>query len=132
MKILKKVATSAAVAANTMLLTASVALAQTVDLKPTANSGFAALGTLTPEKLIPMLIKLLLIVAALVFFFMLVLGGIKWILSGGDKGKTEEARNQITSALVGLVIVFSAWAIAGLIKAFFGVDILNLNLNLSA
>ena len=129
---LKKVATSTAVAVNTLMLSASVALAQTVDLKPSANSGFASLGTLTPEKLIPMLIKLLLIVAALVFFFMLVLGGIKWILSGGDKGKTEEARNQITSALVGLVIVFSAWAIAGLIKAFFGVDILNLNLNLSA
>lgn len=129
---LKKIATSAAVAANTMLLTASVALAQTVDLRPNQASGFSSLGTLTPEKLIPMLIKLLLIVAALVFFFMLVLGGIKWILSGGDKGKTEEARNQITSALVGLVIVFSAWAIAGLIKAFFGVDILNLNLNLSA
>ncbi|MDO8452654.1 MAG: pilin [bacterium] len=129
---MKKIATSAAVAANTMLLTASVALAQTVDLRPNQASGFSSLGTLTPEKLIPMLIKLLLIVAALVFFFMLVLGGIKWILSGGDKGKTEEARNQITSALVGLVIVFSAWAIAGLIKAFFGVDILNLNLNLSA
>ena len=132
MKILKKVTTSAAVAANTMLLLAGSAFAQTVDLKPSQASGFSSLGTLTPEKLIPMLIKLLLIVAALVFFFMLVLGGIKWILSGGDKGKTEEARNQITSALVGLVIVFSAWAIAGLIKAFFGVDILNLNLNLSA
>lgn len=128
MKIVKKVATSAALAANTMMLTAGAVLAQSVDLKPTGN--FAPLGNLKPETLIPMLIKLLLIVAALVFFFMLVLGGIKWILSGGDKGKTEEARNQITSALVGLVIVFSAWAIAGLINAFFGVDILNLNLNL--
>lgn len=128
MKIVKKVVTSAALAANTMMLTAGVVLAQSVDLKPAGQ--FAPLGTLDPQTLIPMLIKLLLIVAALVFFFMLVLGGIKWILSGGDKGKTEEARNQITSALVGLVIVFSAWAIAGLIKAFFNVDILNLNLNL--
>ena len=126
---LKKVATSAAVAVNTMFITASVALAQSVDLKPKGD--FSKLGDLKPETLIPMLIKLLLILAALVFFFMLVLVGIKWILSGGDKGKTEEARNQITSALVGLVIVFSAWAIAGLINAFFGVNILELNLKLN-
>jgi len=54
----------------------------------------------------------------------LVIGGIKWIASGGDKAQTESARNQITAALVGLVIVFAAWAILALIKVFFGIDIL--------
>ncbi|MEK7525944.1 MAG: pilin [Patescibacteria group bacterium] len=89
--------------------------------------------TLSPENLtiaslISGLITFALVIAAIVFFFMLVIGGIKWILSGGDKGQTESARNQITAALVGLVIVFSAWAIAQLIKAFFGVDIFTLEL----
>ena len=63
-----------------------------------------------------------------IFFFILVIGGIKWIASGGDKGATEGARNQITAALVGLVIVFAAWAIVQLIQVFFGVNIFQLSL----
>ncbi|HBL51948.1 MAG TPA: hypothetical protein DDZ05_01835 [Candidatus Blackburnbacteria bacterium] len=109
------------------MLTASIAMAQgNIDLKPKGD--FLELGNITVAGLISSGIKLALIIAAVVFFFMLVVGGIRWILSGGDKGKTEEARNQITAALVGLVIVFSAWAITQLIRALFGVDILNLNL----
>jgi hypothetical protein len=71
---------------------------------------------------------LALVIAAIVFFFILVIGGIRWIISGGDKAHTEAARAQITSALIGLVIVFAAWAIAQLIGTFFNVDIFNLSI----
>ena len=77
---------------------------------------------------IPRLVTLGLIIGVLIFFFILVIGGIKWITSGGDKGQTETARNQITAALVGLVIVFAAWAILQLIKTFFGIDIFSLTI----
>jgi len=100
--------------------------AKTIDLG--AKGQFAKLGTLTIGSIVAAAIKLILIVASLVFFFILVVGGIKWIVSGGDKAQTEGARNQITAALVGLVIVFAAWAIINLIKVFFGVDILSLTL----
>ena len=74
------------------------------------------------------LIRGALVIAAVVFFFILVIGGIKWIASGGDKAQTESARNQITAALVGLVIVFAAWAIVALINTFFGINIFNLSI----
>lgn len=80
------------------------------------------------EGMVSGFLKLILIVAGLAFFFILVVGGVKWILSGGDKAHTEGARNQITAALVGLVIVFSAWAITQLIYTFFGVNILELTI----
>jgi hypothetical protein len=64
-----------------------------------------------------------LIIAALLVFVYLVWGGIQWITSGGDKGKTEEARNRITAALVGLAIVAAAWAIIQLVAYFFGIDV---------
>lgn len=103
------------------------ALAETViSLTPKPGSGFEPLGTLTFPTLISGFIRLVVIVAAIVFFFILVIGGIKWIASGGDKAKTETARNQITAALVGLVIVFAAWAIVALINVFFGIDIFKL------
>ncbi len=77
----------------------------------------------TVPQLISALITGALIIAAIVFFFMLLVGGIRWITSGGDKAQTEAARSQITAALVGLVIVFAAWAIAQLIGTFFGISI---------
>ena len=61
-------------------------------------------------------------------FFMLVIGGIRYITSGGDKAQTEAARGQITAALIGLVIVFAAWAIISLVNAFFGINILQLDI----
>lgn len=89
---------------------------------------FSSLTNLTIPSIVSGLIRMTLVVAAIVFFFILVIGGIKWIASGGDKAQTEGARNQITAALVGLVIVFAAWAILALIKTFFGVDIFSLSI----
>lgn len=100
----------------------------TISLTPAPDSGFAKLGTLTIPSLISGVIRLVVVVAAIIFFFVLVIGGIRWIASGGDKTQTENARNQITAALVGLVIVFAAWAILALIKVFFGVDIFTLTI----
>ncbi len=101
-------------------------LAQKIDIRP--GGEFSKLGNLTVPSIVSALIRITLVVAALVFFFILVIGGIKWIVSGGDKTQTEAARNQITAALVGLVIVFAAWAIIQLVQIFFGIDILQLTI----
>lgn len=66
-----------------------------------------------------------LLVAALLVFAYLIWGGIQWITSGGDKGKTQEARDRITAALVGLAVVASAWAVMLIIQYFFGISILD-------
>ncbi len=103
-------------------------------LATTATSAFAAGGSLKIEKppgfqiedlglFVSKLAGFALIIAAILVFVFLVWGGIQWIMSGGDKGKTEEARNRITAALVGLAIVAAAWAVIQLISYFFGIDI---------
>lgn len=112
---------------NLLANAASLAQDTSVNLKP--EGGLAgSLTNLTVDKIIAGGLRLILVVAAIVFFFILVVGGVKWIMSGGDKAQTEGARNQITAALVGLVIVFAAWAIATLVGNFFGVDIFNLTI----
>ena len=58
------------------------------------------------------------ILGALLVFMYLIWGGIEWITSGGDKGKTESARNKITAAIVGLIVLASAWAILLLVLGF--------------
>ena len=107
-------------------LFAGITLAQELNLD--APDQFSNLSNVRPESVIEWAIGVMLIVASIIFFFMLVLGGIKWITSGGDKGKTEAARNQITAALVGLVIVFASWAIVALVGTIFGVNLLSLNI----
>jgi hypothetical protein len=110
----------------TTLLTAPLLAVEAINLG--ASNQFSNLNDITIASIISAIIILVLIVAAIVFFFMLVIGGIRYITSGGDKAQTEAARGQITAALIGLVIVFAAWAIISLVNAFFGIDILSLNI----
>lgn len=63
------------------------------------------------------------LVAGLATFLYLVYGGIQWIMSGGDKGKLEEAKAKITQAVIGLAVVASSWAVYLLIDYFFGIGI---------
>lgn len=69
-------------------------------------------------------VAVILIVSALAAFIYLVQGGLRWITSGGDKAGIDAARNQIQAALLGLFIVFAAWAIMLIVQQFFGVQIL--------
>ena len=66
-------------------------------------------------------IKLILIVAGLIAFIYLLLGGIKWITSGGDSAAVETARSQIVQALIGLIVVFAAWGIIVLFERATGI-----------
>ena len=75
-------------------------------------------------KLISALVGVMMIISALLAFFYLILGGIQWITSGGDKAAMETARNKITHAIVGLIIVGAAWAIMVLVQNFLGVQII--------
>ncbi|MDD3679245.1 MAG: pilin [Candidatus Shapirobacteria bacterium] len=99
-----------------------VVYAQEIAIQPPDSAG--TLNTITVENLISGTITLVFIAASLVFFFMLVAGGIKWMMAGGDKEKAGEARSQLTSALIGLIVIFLAWAISKLLETLFGVNIL--------
>lgn len=108
----------------TSVFAAAPLLAQKIEIIPGGGTNeFDKLKDLRVEKMIPGAISLVMLVVALVFFFMLVLGGLKWVMSGGDQKAVEAARSQITNALIGLAIVFAAWAIMQLINIVFGVDI---------
>lgn len=93
-----------------------------IDIKP--GSGFENLGGLTIPNMISGIITLAMIGVSLVFFFILISGGFKWVTSGGDEKKVGAARSEITNALIGLAIVFAAWAIMNLIQVVFGITIL--------
>ncbi len=70
------------------------------------------------------------IVAALAALLWLIIGAIKWIISGGDKEKVAAARAQIIAAIIGLVIVILSFVILNFVISLLvpGANLFNLQI----
>src|SRR3989344_5223986 len=88
----------------------------------TSLGTFSTLCSLTSDDfglVISTLINVLLIFTIIIAVFFFMYGGIKWVLSRGDKEKVEDARNHIIASLVGLILVFLAFFIINIVVGFF-------------
>ena len=54
-------------------------------------------------------------------FIMLLVGGFNFLFAGGDQKKLEQARGTLTGAIIGLVVIVSAYLILNTIGIFTGV-----------
>lgn len=79
-------------------------------------------GNVAPEKIPSVFVQLLFIVAAALAIIYLIIGGIRWITSRGDKSAVEGARKQIVAAIVGLVVVALAFLIMSTVFRILGVS----------
>ena len=70
-----------------------------------------------------------LIIGSIIFAFILISGGIQWIMAGSDKAKYQEARERLVNGLIGIFILFSVFAIIVLIQNIFGVEILSIDIS---
>ena len=97
----------------------------TESLGPFGNIGLDATTGLTGViNVVSSIIGFMTIAAAIWFLFQFTIGGWSWITSGGDKTKLQDARNRITHATVGLIIVVAGWSILAVVGQFFGYNIL--------
>ena len=96
-----------------------------MDIQLSATGQFAGLGGITIGGMISAFVTLIMVVAALAFVFMLITGGVRWMLAGGKKEKVDEAKTQLMNAFIGILIVFAAWAIVNLVSLFFGIELLS-------
>ena len=80
------------------------------------------------QAVIPRFLALGLLIGTLIFFFVLVVGAIQWIYSGGDKTALEGARSKIINAVIGIVILFSVFIFLKAIESFFGITIMTLDI----
>ena len=77
--------------------------------------------------LINAILKNSLVIAGIIFLALLIFGGINMIASAGssDSKKAAQSKQTITSALIGFVIVFSAYFIIQIVTVITGVKILD-------
>lgn len=93
----------------TFLTFVPYALADKINLEAPSAAGSA--NGADASVLIRFVINGLIVVGIVASLLFLLWGGIRWILSGGDKGKVDAARGTIVAAIVGLIIVILAWVI---------------------
>lgn len=72
----------------------------------------AGFGNKTPQETIGMLIGVFLGVLGIVFLLLTIYAGFLWMTAAGDDKKVASAKNILISAVVGLVVILSAYAIS--------------------
>ncbi|PLS81075.1 hypothetical protein CYG49_02995 [Candidatus Saccharibacteria bacterium] len=60
-------------------------------------------------------VNILLFVVGAVAVIMLIIGGIRYVISGGDQGAVTSAKNTILYAIVGIVVAFLAYALVNFV-----------------
>ena len=118
----------AAVNPSAILAQLPAPAADTASIANVDTAAYGALLNYTPSMFLRTLINVMLGIAGVVSFVFLLWGGLQWILAGGDKEGTEKARKKITSALIGLAIVFSAYALLYILRALFNIDLIQVNI----
>lgn len=106
---------------NVFGLIAPPVYAQTegVDIGCTVKLGTSCIKDVFPNvgALFTAIINIALAAGGLIFFAMLVWGGIRYMLSRGDDKLIVEARQTITNAMIGLLIIITSFAIIKLIAS---------------
>lgn len=73
------------------------------------------------ENIPQFIVTLLFVIGIVIAVAFLIYGGIRWVLSGGDKTKVEAARGHIVASIIGLVIIAAAFLIFSLVFQILGV-----------
>lgn len=73
-----------------------------------------------PAAIIPKVINIMLFIVGVLAVFMMIYGGIRYVLSGGDNTKVKDAKNTILYAIVGLIVAILGYAIVGWIVSMLG------------
>lgn len=97
---------------------AGVANAQSGGIQGGANSamGDDVPTTVTEEDgLIKRVVNILLFIIGAIAVIMLIIGGIRYTISGGDQSQVTAAKNTILYAVVGIIVAIFAYAIVNFV-----------------
>ncbi len=93
-----------------------------LDIKKELGTSFAFTETSQIGPLISRIVGILIAISAILFLIYFIWGGIRWLTSSGEKTAVAEAKQKLTAAFIGLIIVLASWAIFTLVKYMFGLS----------
>lgn len=115
MKKLVGFAATAAIVAGTALPAVTFAQLTENDLGVNAISNDIKLGSGDVRETAARIINVALGFLGIIAVVIVLVGGFKYMISGGNEEKTSEAKNLIVSGIIGLAIILSAWAITSFV-----------------
>ncbi len=108
----------ASAGASLILFASRAALAFSVDdtgLKNTAKTAGIPTANASLPALIGVLLNSLLSLVGVVFLVIIVYGGFLWMTARGNEQQVDKAKNLITSAVIGLIIIAGGYAITNFV-----------------
>lgn len=88
------------------------------ELSTYKDTGVVTIGSL--EQLFSNSVRTIVSLSAVALFLMFIVGGFSFLFSGGDQKKLEQARGTLTNAIIGLVVIASAYLMLRIIGTFTG------------
>jgi hypothetical protein len=79
-------------------------------LAPVAGKGFNTETSL--NQIIATIVQTILGLMGVIFMLLIVYGGVIWMTAEGEEAKVEKAQKILKNAIIGLIIVLSAYAIS--------------------
>ncbi len=76
------------------------------------------------EKIISNILAILSILGGIYFTVYFLIGGLNWITAGGDQGKIDKAKKQMTGAAIGVIIISASYAISYVVGLVTGINLL--------
>lgn len=70
------------------------------------------------------LLPYLLTLAGLILFAMLIVGGFTMLTAATDPKKADAGKQQITTAVIGFIIIFAAYWLMQIVEIIFGIKVL--------
>jgi len=107
----------AATLAATAILTLPVVAAAQINLQ-TPNVKFT-----TFREVLSQGFNIIIMVSGIIFVLMLLIGGVLYLLAAGNEESAKKARQLMLDAVIGLVIVVTAWAVGNYVLQVLGVKI---------
>lgn len=80
-------------------------------------------GVAELNQLISRIINISVGLAFVALLIMFIIGGIRWLISGGEPKAVSGAQQTLTQAIIGIVFLALAWLILQLIESFTGVKV---------
>lgn len=74
------------------------------------------------ECLVANIFTVIITLIGLAAFVMLIVGSVRWLMSGGNSSALDKAKSTMTYAIIGIVVALSAFIVLNLISGFTGVD----------
>lgn len=119
MKKLKLTFISLAALLGVATLVPSYAMAAPADQVQQGVNRIGGRGNNNLESSVRNIVNVLLFLLGMVAVIMIVIGGIRYVISGGDSAQTKAAKDTILYSVVGLVVAILAYAIVNFVVGVF-------------